>query len=98
LRGIRYWLDATHFDHLKREKHWQQGTCEWIMEKPEFLDWLNGGSGPFWLCGIPGACPFPIKSRKAPPNLIPRMWQDCHVCFSSGATVLYETPDIPVLL
>jgi len=54
LRVIRHWLDATHFDHLKREKHWQDGTCEWIMEKPEFTGWLNGGTGPFWIYGIPG--------------------------------------------
>jgi len=54
LRSVRYWLDATHFDHLRREKHWQDGTCEWIMQKPEFSDWLSCGSSHFWIYGIPG--------------------------------------------
>ncbi|KAK5207297.1 hypothetical protein LTR41_006866 [Exophiala xenobiotica] len=55
LRSIRYWLDATHFDHLRREKHWQDGTCEWIMGHSTFTHWLAEGTGPFWIQGIPGS-------------------------------------------
>ncbi|OCK76478.1 hypothetical protein K432DRAFT_360278 [Lepidopterella palustris CBS 459.81] len=54
LRNIRLWLDATHFDHLRREKQWQDGTCEWITMKGDFSSWLENGAGALWVYGIPG--------------------------------------------
>ena len=54
LKNLRIWLDGTHFDHLIREKQWQEGTCEWIMRKEIFNTWLEDGTGAFWIFGIPG--------------------------------------------
>lgn len=54
LRNIRVWLDAANFDHLKREKQWQNGTCEWITKKGDFISWLENGTGALWIYGIPG--------------------------------------------
>jgi hypothetical protein len=54
LKNLRIWLDGTHFDHLRREKQWQEGTCEWIMRKEIFNTWLEDGTGAFWIFGIPG--------------------------------------------
>ncbi|KAL9093906.1 MAG: hypothetical protein Q9165_003829 [Trypethelium subeluteriae] len=53
-------LDSTRLRHL-------EGTCRWLLQKPEFLDWLVGRRpdqeiSTFWLFGLPATGKTVISS------------------------------------
>jgi hypothetical protein len=86
LKNLRVWLDSTHFDHLRREKQWHEGTCEWIMRKEIFSGWLEDGTGAFWIFGIPGNYPISeisdVYSFSANIATKFRLWKDSYVHIS----------------
>lgn len=42
--------------HKEKAKGLLKGSGEWLLEKPEFLDWMKSSSSSIlWLHGIPGS-------------------------------------------
>lgn len=59
LRKVLAWLSpiATHDDYERIRRNSYPGSCEWILQVPEILDWLDPAS-PYrllWVHGIPGS-------------------------------------------
>ncbi|KAI4128816.1 MAG: hypothetical protein LQ347_004029 [Umbilicaria vellea] len=59
LRKVLAWLSpiATHDDYERIRRNSYPGSCEWILQVPEILDWLNPASSYrlLWVHGIPGS-------------------------------------------
>ncbi|TRX88257.1 hypothetical protein FHL15_010824 [Xylaria flabelliformis] len=56
-KSLAFEHDMTRFEAIAAEHH---RTCGWLLEKPEYLDWLNGANyqdhhGILWIRGKPGA-------------------------------------------
>ncbi|KAI1749172.1 hypothetical protein F4782DRAFT_514798 [Xylaria castorea] len=56
-KSLAFEHDMTRFEAIAAEHH---RTCAWLLEKPEYLDWLNEAKyqdhhGILWIRGKPGA-------------------------------------------
>jgi hypothetical protein len=42
-------------NHQAARKIYQKGTCRWLIDSPEFIQWIKTKNSAIWLYGIPGA-------------------------------------------